>query len=325
MEGHFLDTNWLKEHSFKEIRIEDYDLFSKFIQQSSYFTGLWASNFTYIWSLSQLKNIKVFWKIIDHMLVPFIMTKKLYMYVWCLPFGKGNENHVIKVTKKTLLLCKQWNTIYQQKKSATVNLVNERQFQFLASSPLFKENFFYKKYDSKEIIWSVPKLVQLKGKEFSEIRSLRNKLKREHPTILFREYQPTDYKSVKKLKQIWNKTSGQKYKVITDHNLFHQVIHYYQALQEKIYVATVDGKIVGIVTGAILPNGISWGCIAKTLPGYKGLSEYLYTEFAKSMYSINPRLTMLHVGSDNNQEGLRRFKEKFRPIEHLELYALKLR
>lgn len=259
------------------------------------------------------------------MLVTFIMTKKGFMYVWCLPFGKGNADYVISVTKKGLELCNEWNALHNYKKSAYVNLLNEKQIQFLASSNSFRKTFLYKKFDSKEIIWSVDKITQLKGKEYREIRAIRNKLHRDYPSITFREYSPSDYKGVLALKELWNKTSGQKYERITDRNLFHQILHHYQDLNEMIYVATIEEEIVGFVTGSILPNGLSWGCLAKAHPNYKGVSIYLYTEFAKVIRSKDPNVSLIHVGSDNNEKGLRYFKEKFRPVEKLSQYALKLR
>ena len=272
-----------------------------------------------------MKNVKVFWKIIDDMLTPFILTRKRFMYVWCLPFGKGDADHVLKVIRKSLLLCKEWNDFHQHEKDAFINLLNERQIQFLSKSTLFKNIFTFKTLQSKEILWSIPKVIQLKGKEFNEIRANKNHLHRNHPSISFREYTPSDNRDVRELKEIWNDTAGQKYKNITDQNLFHVILQHYQALHEMIYVATIEDKVVGIVTGSILPNGLSWGCIAKAHPSYKGLSEFIYTEFAKAINEIDPNVTLLHVGSDNNHEGLRRFKEKFRPVEVLELYALKMR
>ncbi|PMC38597.1 hypothetical protein CJ195_09060 [Bacillus sp. UMB0899] len=315
----------IKNFGLSELMLEDLHLFNKYIKASTYFTGLWASNFPYIWSISRLKNINVYWKIIDSMLVTFIMTKKGFMYVWCLPFGKGNADYVISVTKKGLELCNDWNALHNYKKSAYVNLLNEKQIQFLASSNSFRKTFLYKKFDSKEIIWSVDKITQLKGKEYREIRAIRNKLHRDYPSITFREYSPSDYKGVLALKELWNKTSGQKYERITDRNLFHQILHHYQELNEMIYVATIEEEIVGFVTGSILPNGLSWGCLAKAHPNYKGVSIYLYTEFAKVIRSKDPNVSLIHVGSDNNEKGLRYFKEKFRPVEKLSQYALKLR
>jgi uncharacterized protein len=320
-----LDSNWLQRHGLQEISKDHYHLFSKYIKSTTYFTGLWASNFTYIWSLSQLKNVTVYWKVIDDMLTPFILTKKKFMYIWCLPFGNGDAEDVLRVTRRCLLLCKEWNDLFHHQKRAFVNLMNERQLQFISKSVLFRRSFSFKKYRSKEILWSIPKVTQLKGKEFNDIRSLRNKLRRNNPSLTFRKYTSADYEALVELKEMWNKTSGKKYKKITDTNLFYQVLHHYQDLRELVFVATIEEKVVGFVTGSILPNGLSWGCIAKAHPAYKGLSEFLYTEFAKEIYHKDPEVVLLHVGSDNNQEGLRRFKEKFRPVEILDLYALRLR
>ncbi len=315
----------LNNFGLRELNIEDAQLYSKYIKSSSYFTGLWASNYPYIWCISRLKSLKVVWKIIDNMLVTFILTKKQFMYMWCLPFGQGNADHVLKVTVKSLLLCNEWNNLNNIKRHAYVNLLNERQILFLSSSKKFRKTFLYKQYKSKEIIWSLEKLVKLEGKNFREIRATRNKLIREHPSIILREYTSSDYENVIALKELWNKTSGKKYKKITDQHLFNQILHNYKELDELIYVATIEERVVGFVTGSILPNGIAWGCISKADPNIKGLSIFLYIEFAKILKAKDPSVNLLHVGSDNNEKGLQQFKDKFRPVEKLHLYALKLR
>ena len=320
-----MNKEWLDTHQLQEIRLIDYEVYSKYMKITPYFTGLWASNFTYIWSLSQLKSINVYWKIIDDMLVTFVLTRKNFMFVWCLPFGKCTPKHILRVVKESLALCRQWNSNHFHKRQPFIHLLNRRQVQFLSKSRFFRKIFITKKLKATEYLWDIPKIIELKGKDFREIRGNRNRILRAHPSIQIRAYVPEDYEEVMHVKNVWNKTAGQKYKSITDANLFQQVLQHYKALHEWIYVVTINEKIVAVVTGAILPNGLSWGCAAKALPGYKGLYEYLYTEFISIIHKIQPEIEILHVGSDNNHEGLRKFKEKFRPLEKLSLYSMKLR
>lgn len=321
--GSILEEVWFEQNDLKEIKLSDYEIYSYFIQRSSYFTGLWASNFTYIWSVSRRKNVKIYWKITDDMLATFVLTKKGYLYMWCLPFGEGDANKVTHVLLKCLTLCREWNRHHSMREKPIVNLLNEPQLHFLSNSKLFRRTFRVKSYESKEMIWSIPKVILLKGKEFADIRNSINRIKNNHPYIQIREYEPSDYKRLLELKTHWNRTSGSKYNRITDDHIFKQVLHHYKSLHETILIATIGQRIVGFVSGAVLPNGIAWGCMAKALPEYRGIYEYLYTEFAKYLHEKNPEIILLHTGSDNNHEGLRRFKNKFRPIFTLNLYSIK--
>lgn len=315
----------LNIENFNEITLQDFELYSTYIKNSSYFTGLWASNFTYIWCLSKKTNLKVYYKFFDEMLVTFIRTKSEFMYIWCLPFGKGNADHVVKVLLKSLEFCKNWNEENQHAKKPFIYLLNEPQRSFLSTSRFFGKRLKITNHKSREIIWDIPKIVERKGKNFSEIRYLLNRLRKNYPTLAFREFTPSDFNEVFLLKKRWNQDSGRKYKQITDDHTFNLVFNHYQSLKEMIFVATIDEKIVGFVTGAILPNGISWGCIAKGDQEVKGIYEYLYTEFARVIAEQNPEVTLLHTGSDGNHEGLRNFKDKFRPAFRLNLYSLRLR
>ncbi|WP_077211713.1 phosphatidylglycerol lysyltransferase domain-containing protein [Bacillus dakarensis] len=320
-----MDELWQNEYGFRKITLRDYEIYSDYTEVTSYFTGLWASNFTYIWSLSRKKNINVFYKIIDGMLVTFIRTKRNYMFLWCLPIGQGNADHVVKVLMKSLELCRDWNTQYNVTKKPIVYLLNELQLNFLKTSSYFDSFFILTGQKSKEIIWDISKVVERKGKEFQAVRYWLNRIEREYPSLQFRRFTPSDLKQVLFLKKRWNEASGKRYSRITDNHTFTQIFRHYQSLHELIFVATIDDRVVGVVTGEILPNKLAWGCIAKGLPEIKGIYEFLYTEFARNIQELNPEINLLLTGSDNNHEGLRTFKEKFNPVLKLKLYSLKLR
>ena len=75
---------------FHEIKLADINIYSEFIKATEYPANLWSSNFAYIWASSQSSLRRILWKVVDEMLVTFGLSFKNSLYLFCLPFGKGN-------------------------------------------------------------------------------------------------------------------------------------------------------------------------------------------------------------------------------------------
>jgi len=312
-------SNW----SFNEIQIKDKDIFEAFIIKTEYPCNLWSSTFAYLWAVSQSKERKVLWKIIDGMLVIFIHSHKGSLYLNCLPFGEGNCEKIINVLLECLRYCLQYNK--QDYKKSSLKMINAAQLVFLKSSPRFEQYFKRVTWQGIERHYDIKKLTTLDGKDFANLRNRVNKFHRENPDAKIRRYEQSDYNAVIELDNKWKETSGKKYKNIFDGIYYKELVSHCEELNQIILVIEINGVIVGMVSGCELPRNLAWGSVVKFEAGIQGLSETLIVEFAKELNKINPETQFFNVGSDLGPGGLREYKLKFNPVLSYKRYQVCLK
>lgn len=309
---------------FHRITLRDKQRYEEYVKQCEYPANLWSSNFAYLWADSQSEKKQVYWKIIDGMLVPFVLLRKKALHLCCLPFGKGSAEQVLYVVYKALKLCNEWNR-KRRAERATVKVINANQLEFLRSSNKLRNYFEVWKISSIERHYDIQNLVELKGKDFANIRNRLNRFKRNYPDVTVRRYQPGDFGQILKVGKIWKETAGKKYAAVFDDVYFREILTHQQELDHLVLVFELKGKIVGTVTGGVLPTGESWGCLIKKIDQIDDLNEMMVIEFVKEINRISPTTKLLNVGSDLGTKGLRVYKEKFRPVLNLERYRFRLR
>jgi len=308
---------------FNEIKIEDMALYSNFIEQSDCPVNLWSCSFAYIWAMSQSRLRKMLWKIIDGMLVTFVYSYKESLYLFCLPFGSGSPEKIALVLYKCLSFCNEWNK--QDSSKTLVKMINDSQLEFLRKTPKFDESFRLVNLLGIERHFDIVKLVNLEGKDFSNIRNRVSKFSRDNPHAVISEYTENDYDKLIELGNHWSSESGQKYPQIFDKIYFREIVKNYYELGQIILTIRIGDKIIGMISGCELPTGQCWGSVVKFESGIPGLSETLMVEFSKELYRRNPAVKFLNVGSDLGPGGLRNFKLKFRPVLNFKRYQVYLR
>lgn len=314
---------YLGEWNFNKISLDDKDIYYEYINKSEIPANLWSGNFTFLWAFSQPPKRTILWKVIDDMLVTFAHTKMNELYLVCLPFGKGEPEKVVDLLYRCMTYCYKWN---REKSNKTfIRMINDTQLEFLRNCDKFDKYFRLKKLQETERHYEVKSLISLKGKDFSNIRNKINKFHRENPDARIRKYKSSDFKSILRLNYDWINTAGKKYRNIFDKVYFKKIIKNYKKLNHLILVVEIKKQIVGVVTGEVLPNGQSWGCIIKYLPYIKGLCEAMVVEFAREINRINPNAEFLNTGGDLGTKGLSTFKEKFSPALNLQRYQVYLK
>ncbi len=306
----------------EELDISDANLYAKYIKETNYQVNVWSSNFSYLWAHTKSNNLKIFKAYIDNMLVTIILYKNGRLYLPCLPFGKGDAEHIIHVLLKCANFFYIWNLESKYKNMSIVNPINSVQLEFLNRSKRFENLFKVEKLTGLERHFSINKLIELKGREFSNIRNKRNKFCKTYPNALVRRYKKTDFNSVMKVGNYWKNTSGKKYKRIIDGFYFESIIKNYQTLNHIILVVELDGEIIGMTSGEILPTGQAWGCLTKYKKEYTGLTEFLTVSIVKEINKIDPKVQFINVGSDLGSKGLAFSKERYRPVMSYERYAV---
>lgn len=306
---------------FHIIGLQDKPLFSQFVKETQYPANLWSSNFDYLWTVSDPQSDEVLWKEVDGMLCIFKMYLKTHLSLAILPLGKGSPDKLVQVVRKCLEFCKKWNG---NGKAPFVRAVNDSQVAFMSRSAAYRKHFAHTPIPGRDRHLGIQNLLTLSGREFQNVRTCINQFKRMHPGAVFRKAAPEDRLGLLKLKQTWNETSGQKYRVIWDDLAYSRLVTYFQQLGHLIFVVEDKGSLVGMVSGEILPHGEAWGNESKKLEPYYGLSEFMLVEFAKELRRVHPKVQLINLGMDAG-EGLRTYKDKYRPVLNAERFRMYLK
>lgn len=309
--------------TFKEVRIEDIDLYSEYIKETEYPANLWVSNFAYIWASSQGHSVKKLYRIIDDMLVTFTYLKNGILHLSFLPFGVGSPEKVVDVAHKCMEFCYKLNN--NDYSRTVIKVVNNMQLEFLQKSSKFNRYFKLKPLIGMEKHFSIQKLISLSGKELETVRRKINKFKRLCPDAVIRDYRKGDYVNVFNLGKQWSNTFGQKYSFIFDGVYFPKIIKNSKELDQIVLVVEYHENLVGMVSGGILPTGQSWWSLSKYTDEFDGIPELLIVELSKRINEINPKVELMNAAQDFGPGGLRFFKERFRPALDLNRYTVKLR
>jgi len=318
-----LDMIELGLWKFHVIQIKDMGMYESYIKQTRYPANLWSSNFAYMWAASQSSKLKLLWQIIDGLLVTFAHSSKNSLYLFCLPFGNADTEQLIEVTLKCTRFCNDWNG--QERKISVVKMINDDQLAFLKESPRFNEYFTTQTWQGIERHFDISKLVSLEGHEFSNVRRRVHKFYRYNPDAEISRYQDADFDELMELDNRWRNTSGSKYAKILDKVYYKELVKHSGELNQRTIVMKINGRIIGMVSGGVLPTGQSWGSVVKFEENISGLSETLIVEFANEIHRTNPETTLMNVGSDLGPGGLRKYKLKFRPVLNFKRYQIYLK
>jgi hypothetical protein len=311
------------EWTFRPIKLKDKKRYEKYIAASEFPLDIWSSNFPYLWAHTRRqKRMTIMRSQVNGMLVTWILTAKGRLYLPCLPVGPGIAKHVIDVLKQCDEFCVKWNIQSGYKHKPIVAKLSSNQIEHFQHFDIFNKLFKPKLLSGVERHLSVTNLISLTGKKFSTIRYKLNKFQREHPGAKLRYYQSTDYDSVVKLGQKWKETAGTKHRRILDDFYFKATIKHHHDLGLENLVVELDGNIIGITTGGVLPTGQAWGYLTKFDNSYEGISEYLVVAMAQRIRELNSSAELINIGTDFGNEQLAMAKEKFRPVKTYQRYAL---
>lgn len=308
---------------FNKIQIKDKDMYSSIIRRTLCPVNLWSSNFAYMWAISQSDRRSLLWKIVDGLLVTFVHSYKNSLYLFCLPFGEADAEQLVGVVKKCLEYCYEWNDC--DKNRAVVKMINESQLEFLKGTPEFDKTFSVQTWQGIERHFDVGKLSSLEGKDFSNVRNCVNNFRKNNPDAEFIPCQEEYYDRLMELSDRWRNTSGKKYSNIFDGGYYKELIKNGAELDQNTFVMKSGGRIIGMISGSMLPTGQAWGSVIKFEENHRGLSETLIVEFARKIHSISPETSFLNVGSDLGPGGLRDYKLKFRPVLNMKRYQIYLK
>lgn len=320
-----LDTKTVRlgTWDFHVIQLEDKDIYAEYVKKTRYPSNLWSSNFAYLWANSQSGRRMILWKIIDGLLVTFAYSYKKTLYLFCLPFGDSTPEKLIDVLLTALNYCLEWN--HFNKDNTVVRMINDNQLAFLEKDERFQKLFKKTTWTGIERHYDLKLVSELKGKDYENIRNRVNKFYRENPDAKVFPYQKSDYNELLKLEERWRTTFGKKYSNIFDGVYYKELLKYHDELEQTTLVMRKENRVIGMISGGILPTGQTWGSVVKFENNIPGLSETLTVEYCRLLHKMFPDAKLINVGSDLGSGGLRDYKLKFRPVLNLKRYQLYLR
>lgn len=280
-------------------------------------------SFPYLWAIAQSDARDVLWVPVKGMLAVFSLSRKGVLMPLCLPFGPGGPEQTADTAELCLRFCEEHNG--KNDSSPHIKLLNEDQLAFLKQAKNYSARFRSVMWVGIERHYDVQKLAALKGKEFAKLRGRINKFVREHPNAVFSRALPEDYEELIALGERWKQTSGRKYSNVFDTVYYREILRRNDELGQITYAMRDGGRIVGMVSGDVLPTGNAWGSLVKFDEGFPGLSETLIIDFCRELVRVSPHVRLLNVGSDLGSGGLREYKLKFHPALNLKRYMLYLR
>jgi hypothetical protein len=320
----FRNMRIIKEWRFRPLKLNDKAQYDEYAASTAFPIDIWSSNFAFLWAQSRKPDkLTILRSEVDGMLVTWILSAKGRLYLPCLPIGPGDPEQVISVLARCEKLCVDWNQRSGYTHKPVVAKLSSNQLEYFQQFDSFNSLFKPKLLTGIERHLSIASLTSLTGKRFSSIRYKLNKFQREFPNARLRYYQSNDFDAVLQLGNQWKETSGTKHQRILDDFYFKDTLKNHQALGLENLVVEIDGQIIGVTIGGLLPNGQAWGYLTKFDSSFDGISEYMVIAMALRIRELDSNVELINVGTDFGNQKLATAKEKYRPVKAYQRYALK--
>lgn len=186
-----------------------------------------------------------------------------------------------------------------------------------AERPFFEESGWRVYEKSKDYLVSRCAIATLRGDRLKHKRNLYNAFVK-RGSAAFRDYAPSDKKAVLKLYRRWQKERSAKY----DDRIYRAMLEdsfgalrcmlddiAYLGVTAK--VVEIDGRVVAFTSGCPICPDIF--CIHFEIAdlAYKGLAQYIFTMFARSLSGF----AQLNIMDDSGLANIRRAKGSFHPTQ----------
>lgn len=293
--------------NFRKLTINDKEKIEQFLVSNELYSDYEASelNFTNIFAWSHIDNIEIAegedWVLLrgqegidDYFLPPLALNKA------------GLE----KISKKFRTFCDD-NHIYP-----IIRGLNEKVKDYILKECKSCFEFVdYRNYDVDEYIYLSDDLIHLKGKKYNVKRNHLNKFLKTYPQYQERDYQTSDYDSIKKALDIW---ANGKTLDIEKEAIFH-VLNNLKKLDSFCNIIEVDQKLVAFTIGTITKNNIAIVLFEKADLDYDGayaaINQMTAAKYFKDVTYINRQ-------EDMGIPNLKKAKMSYHPHHIAQKYSL---
>ena len=189
-------------------------------------------------------------------------------------------------------------------------------------SRLPTDRFSHRLKDS-EYLYDPSRIAEARGRPYRDLRKRLNRFRRCVPSR-FHEMGAGDIAGCQDLLRHWRRRQGRKHGFLLDWGYTRAALDRYgewgrEDLQG--WCVEVEGRVAAFAMGGRMQDDLANFFVAKTDPDVPGLSEYLRWEVYRSL----SHYPLVNDAGDLGLPGLRRHKQKFRPVGRLSVYTADVR
>ncbi len=173
----------------------------------------------------------------------------------------------------------------------------------------------YRNYDVDEYIYTSEDLINLTGKKYSVKRNHLNKFLKTYPHFQERDYQNSDYPSIKEALDTWSngKTLEMEKEAIS------HVLNHLQELDSFCNLIEIDHKLVAFAVGTITKNNIGIVLFEKADLNYDGAYAAINQMTAEKYFQ---NVKFINRQEDMGIPNLKKAKMSYHPHHLSEKYSL---
>jgi len=288
--------------------LRDKKIFQKYLKNNPRSLSNYAFQNNFIWdSLFELRRA-----VVNNRLCIFFQDK-VGIFMNLPPLGG--------LDKKTVNACfEAMEEINHNKAISRIENIEENDLGF------FKKNGFRVYEKSKEYIVETTDIASLSGERFKHKRSLYNHFVKNFKTrkARFKDYSDADKEVVMALYKKWmkgrmEKNSDPVYQgmLVDSFKVLSQMLVHIEELELCVKVVECDGRIIAFTCGfSISPNLFCVNFEIADLE-FKGVSQFVFSEFAKTLASYRE----LNIMDDSGIENIRDTKLSYRPSRIVPSYT----
>lgn len=294
--------------NFKDIALEDKALIHGYFKKGQYRNSECTFTNLFIWR----DCYAVQWAVIDELLV---IKPTVGEDTWILPpygdYTKHDVNGVLEQVQeyfssigKPLIIraiTEEFAQVFVQYCPGRLALEEERD--------LF--DYFYAGDD----------LRQLKGRKYHSKRNHLSNFRKNYPDYVYRLMTEADIPAVKEYIDLWCKQKECQGKfdagMICERKAIYEALHYFHELDYTAALIELDGQIVAFTMGELVNDQTLVVHVEKADGQINGLYGMIHQEFLLQQW---PEVAFVNREEDTGDEGLRKAKESYYPIELIKKY-----
>ena len=174
--------------------------------------------------------------------------------------------------------------------------------------------------DWQDYLYRADDHVNMPGKRFHKIKNRRNRFKKLYPDYVFEKITPENIGAARTFYEGYSRhTDKDSDTYREEEQKVFEVFDHYEEYGVFGAILRIEDKVIGMAMGEIV-NDTLFVHIEKADVNYDGVYQVIVQEFAR-MYAND--VEYINREEDCGDEGLRRSKQSYRPVDLLKKYSVK--
>jgi len=293
---------------FKDLSLEDKDIIVEYFRQGQYQNSECTFTNLFIWR----KCYAVQWAILNGFLV---IKPTLGEESWILPPYGDYENNDVRPVIEAVAAYFAAQNMPLVIRALTEDLAKKLQQQMPDAFTLEEER------DLFDYVYLGDDLRLLKGRKYHSKRNHLSNIRKNHPQYVYRAITKDDIPALKKYLDVWFKQKESQGKLdqgmICEHHAILEAFTYMDELDYCGALIEIDGNIEAFTLGEKVNDETVVIHVEKANSLINGSYSLINQEFLLHQW---PEVTYVNREEDTGDEGLRKAKTSYYPIELLKKY-----